>query len=88
MLICLQIGTAYSGPPASNKPYKVCPEIVTAKDTPCHALGAEAAIVHRMEIVPTENRLETENKILKEMIEKLSNKIEELETQIRGLQSK
>ena len=78
-LTFLVTGMAYSGPPAS-KPYKVCPEVVTAKDTPCRVATPEAAIVHRMEIAPSkESDLERENKILKEMIERLAEKIEELE---------
>ncbi len=35
--------------PPPNKPFKVCPEVVTAKDTPCRALGPTAAVVNRME---------------------------------------
>lgn len=49
MLVFLLIGTASLGQQASDKPFKVCPEIVTAKDTPCRVLGPTTAIVNRME---------------------------------------
>ncbi len=63
-------GTAYSEQPPS-KPFKVCPEVVTAKDTPCRVLGPTAAITNRME-VPN-----TDKKKIKELEEKI--KILELE---------
>ncbi len=49
MLAFLLTGTASLGQQASDKPFKVCPEVVTAKDTPCRVLPPTAAIVHRME---------------------------------------
>jgi hypothetical protein len=79
MLTFLLTGTAYSGPQAS-KPYKVCPDVVTAKDTPCRVATPEAAIVVR-DIVTAPSALEQENKLLKEMIEQLVKKLEELEKQ-------
>lgn len=45
-------GTAYSEQ-LPNKPYKVCPEVVTAKDTPCRVATPTAAIVQRMETPDT-----------------------------------
>ncbi len=48
MLTFLVTGTAYSEQ-LPNKPFKVCPEVVTAKDTPCRSLGPTAAIAVRME---------------------------------------
>ena len=69
----------------ASKPYKVCPEVVTAKDTPCRVATPTASIVHRTEIEkPPVSDLELENKILKEMIEKLVTKIEELEKENTG----
>ena len=46
------IGTAYSEQ-LPSKPFKVCPEIVTAKDTPCRVFGPTASIVQRMETPDT-----------------------------------
>lgn len=48
VLTFLVTGTVSSGQQVS-KPYKVCPEIVTAKDTPCKVATPSAAIVHRIE---------------------------------------
>ena len=45
VLITLLASNAY----AETKPYKVCPEVVTAKDTPCKVATPTAAIVHRIE---------------------------------------
>jgi hypothetical protein len=84
VLALLLTGTASIAQPAS-KPYKVCPEVVTAKDTPCRVATPTASIVHRTEIEkPPVSDLELENKILKEMIEKLVTKIEELEKENTG----
>ena len=59
------------------KPFKVCPEIVKAKDTPCRVLGPTAAIVHRIEIPDNKEQqikqLEEENKMLRKMLEELAN---------------
>lgn len=60
---------AYTEPQA-NKPFKVCPEIVEAKDTPCRVLGPSSVLTHRME-VPNEDKkkikeLEEKNKSLEE----------------------
>lgn len=48
MLTCLLIGTASIAQPASDKPFKVCPEVVKAKDTPCRVLGPTASVTNRM----------------------------------------
>lgn len=66
-------GTAYSEQ-LPNKPFKVCPEIVKAKDTPCRALGPTAAVVQRMEIKedPRDKQiaeLKAKIKILEELLE-------------------
>ena len=80
MLAFLLTGTAYSGQQVS-KPYKVCPPVVQAKDTPCRAQGAEAAIVVRNMEQPA-NNLESENKELRKIIERLVDKIKELEDRL------
>ncbi len=77
MLTCLATGTAYSEP-LPNKPFKVCPEVVTAKDTPCRVLGPTAAIAHR---------IEKEDPRDKEILE-LKEKLKQMEEIIRVLQSK
>ena len=46
MLTCLVTGTAFSEQ-LPSKPFKVCPEVVKAKDTPCRVLGATASVVVR-----------------------------------------
>ena len=48
MLAFLATGTAYSGQ-HPNKPFKVCPDVVTSKDTPCRVLGPTTSIVNRIE---------------------------------------
>ena len=63
-----------------SKPYKVCPDVVTAKDTPCRVATPAASIVVR-DIVTAPSALEQENKVLKDMIERLVEKLEELEKQ-------
>ena len=82
MLAFLLTGTAYSGQQVS-KPYKVCPPVVQAKDTPCRAQGAEAAIVVRNMEQPA-NSFESENKELKRLIEQLVDKIKELEEKLNS----
>ena len=77
VLIFLLTGTAYSEQ-LPNKPFKVCPEVVTAKDTPCRVLGPTAAIVHRVE---------KEDPRDKEILE-LKEKLKQMEEMIRVLQSK
>ena len=77
MLVCLLTGTAYSEQ-LPNKPFKVCPEIVTAKDTPCRVLGPTAAVVQRME-KPNEDKKKI--KELEERIKLLESKIVELSKQ-------
>ena len=77
VLAFLLIGTAYSEPQA-NKPYKVCPEVVTAKDTPCRVATPTSAIVHRIE-KPNED---------KQKIVELEEKIKILEALLRELQSR
>ena len=64
-----------SSGPAASKPYKVCPDIVTAKDTPCQVAKPSAAIVHRLEVRESNDvrQLEEENKILRKKIEELTN---------------
>lgn len=49
MLACLLTGTVSLGQQVSDKPFKVCPEVVTAKDTPCKVLPPTAVIAHRIE---------------------------------------
>ena len=66
--------------PQVNKPYKVCPEVVTAKDTPCRASKPTATVAVRLMEAPKTD-LERENKHLKELVEQLTNKIKELEEQ-------
>lgn len=70
---------AYTEPQAS-KPYKVCPEVVEAKDTPCRVLGPNAAIVQRME-VPNPDK-----KKIKELEEKIKA-LEEENTFLRSVNS-
>ena len=70
------IGTVSIAQPASDKPFKVCPEIVQAKDTPCRVLGPTAAVVQRME-TPNED---------KKKIAELQHKIQMLEIKLLELQ--
>lgn len=63
---------------AETKPYKVCPEVVTAKDTPCKVATPTAAIVHRIEI-----KEDPRDKQIAELKEQLK----QLEEMIRVLQS-
>lgn len=55
----------------------MCPEVVTAKDTPCRVLGPTAAIVHRIEKPDTKDeeirRLREENALLKKLLEETKN---------------
>lgn len=79
MLICLLTGTASIAQPVSDKPFKVCPEVVKAKDTPCRVLGPTAVAANRMIVVKDDKdkeildlkerikKLEAENSILKEV---------------------
>jgi hypothetical protein len=71
------IGTAYSEQ-LPSKPFKVCPEIVTAKDTPCRTLGPTSAIVSRIEKPDTRDK----------EIQELKEKIKQMEAQIRELQAR
>lgn len=80
VLGCLATGTAYSEPPP-NKPFKVCPEIVTAKDTPCRVLGPTTAVVARKE-VPDEAKKNAER------IAELQAKVNALEEENRQLKGK
>jgi hypothetical protein len=61
--------------PAANKPYKVCPLVVTVKDVPCRVPKPTAAITHRLEIPVTNDikQLEEENKMLRKIIEELTD---------------
>ena len=74
LLTYLSIGTAHSGPPL-NKPFKVCPEIVTEKDVPCRVI----------QIVAISSRMEIEKDPKDKEIAKLQSKIKELETVIKEL---
>lgn len=74
LLAFLATGTAYSEQPP-NKPFKVCPEIVRAKDTPCRVLGPTTAVVQRMEI--KEDPRDKEIARLKEQIKILEERISE-----------
>lgn len=69
----------------TDKPYKICPEIVTAKDTPCRVLGASALLAQRMEMPkPKEDtgKLQQEIQKLTEENEKLKKENEKLKNQI------
>ena len=74
MLACLVTGTAYSEQ-LPSKPFKVCPEVVTAKDTPCHVLGPTAAVVHRTEI-PKDDKDRERIKMIIETLRELANALE------------
>jgi hypothetical protein len=66
-------GTAYSEQ-LPNKPYKVCPEVVTVRDTPCRVAKPTASIVQR-DIVREDPKdkeiadLKAKIKILEELLE-------------------
>ena len=77
VLAFLVTGTAYSEQ-LPSKPFKVCPEVVTAKDTPCRVLGPTTAVVHR---------IEKEDPRDKEIAD-LKEKVKQMEDVIRVLQSK
>jgi len=82
VLVFLATGTAYSEQPP-NKPYKVCPEIVTVKDTPCKVATPTAAIVHRME-VPKDDKDRERVKMVIDMLRELANQLEkDLEKPVR-----
>lgn len=70
-------GTAYSEQ-LPSKPFRVCPEVVTAKDTPCRVLGPTTAVVNRME----------KPDIRDKEIQELKEKIKQLEAQLRELQTR
>lgn len=70
-------GTAYSEQ-LPSKPFRVCPEVVTAKDTPCRVLGPTTAVVNRMEKPDTRDK----------EIQELKEKIKQLEAQLRELQTR
>jgi hypothetical protein len=78
LLTFLLTGTAYSEPQA-NKPYKVCPSVVTAKDTPCRVVGPTSSIVQR-DVV----REDPKDKEITE----LKDRVKQLEEMVRVLQSK
>jgi hypothetical protein len=69
----------YSEQHRSDKPFKVCPEVVTAKDTPCSVLGPTAAITQRKTI--KEDTRDKEIVDLKEKVKQLEQIIEQLEKQ-------
>ncbi len=81
MLTFLVTGTAYSEQ-LPNKPFKVCPKVVTAKDTPCQVATPTAAIVHRIEIKedPRDKEiaeLKAKIKILEELLENYVNPLQQ-----------
>jgi hypothetical protein len=76
VLAFLLIGTASLGQPRSDKPFKVCPEVVTAKDTPCKVLGATAGIIHRMEVSDTSKEDRERVKATIEMLRQLADALE------------
>ena len=77
------IGTAYSEPQA-NKPYKVCPEVVTAKDTPCKVATPTASIVHRIEVPDTSKEDRERVKAVIAMLRQLADTLEkDLEKSLR-----
>lgn len=67
---------AFTEPNQNNKPFKVCPEIVTAKDTPCRVLGPTTAIVNRMEIPDTSKADRERVRATIEMLRELANQLE------------
>lgn len=75
VLAFLATGTAYSEPQA-NKPFKVCPEVVQAKDTPCRVLGPTTAVVHRMELPNTSKEDRERVKAVIEMLREMANQLE------------
>ena len=77
-ILFLSIAHSSNAEQLPNKPFKVCPEIVTAKDTPCRVLGPTVAVVQRME-KPNED---------KQKIKELEEKVKALEAQIRELQTR
>lgn len=89
-MILLIPGTVYTEPNRNDRPFKICPDIVEAKDTPCRVLTPSASLAQRMEI-PNTNKinsqkiteleyqiksLQEENKILQEKLEKQQHKID------------
>lgn len=56
----------------------MCPEVVTAKDTPCKVATPTAAIVHRIEI--KEDPRDKEIAVLKEQVKQLEEMIRALQT--------
>ena len=68
LLTFLLTGTAYSEQPPS-KPYKVCPEVVKAKDTPCRVQKAEAVVAVRY--IEREDPRDKEIAALKERVRQL-----------------
>ena len=74
-LVLLLAGTA-GAQQSTNKPFKVCPEIVRASDTPCRVMGPTASIVQR-DIVAEDPR--------DRRIKDLEARIAELEALIKQL---
>ncbi len=74
MLTCLLTGTAYSEQ-LPSKPYKVCPEVVTAKDTPCRVATPTASIVQRIEVLK-DDRDRERVKLIIEMLREMANSLE------------
>ena len=83
VLTFLATGTVSLGQPASNKPYKVCPDVPQAKDYPCIAHGPTASIVHRLETpkqdFPARPVIELTIKMLREESKSINALADELE---------
>ena len=76
-IIFVNLVSLSNAEPQANKPYKVCPEIVTAKDTPCKVLKPTATIAVRLMEAP-KTPLEQENERLKALVEELTSRLKEL----------
>lgn len=57
----------------------MCPEVVTAKDTPCRVLGPTASVVQRMQVLPDSRDKE---------IEELKAHVKQLEELLKRTQEK
>lgn len=67
-------GEAAHAEKAPNKPYKVCPEIVQAKDTPCRRQRAESTTVVRL--MESDDPRDRKIAVLNEQIKKLEELLE------------
>lgn len=64
-----------------NKAFKVCPDVVTAKDTPCRSLGATAALATREMIAVDKVNEDTQKinvviKLLRDLADQLEKESE------------